>query len=160
MIRIILIDDHQLVRSGLKQILSEESCFEVIAEGQNDFDALKLAENLNADVMLLDINMPGKTGLDILPEIKKMKPTMSILMLSMNPEEQFTVRSINTPTIKARGVFVAKISTGLSFLKGNCLLILLYKFSGPVPIIIFLQLKITRFIKTPGFLAENIIYRA
>jgi DNA-binding NarL/FixJ family response regulator len=94
MIKLIIIDDHKIVRSGLKQILSEEPDIEVIGEGQNAQEAMEHLKNPEVDVMLLDISMPGKTGLEILIEAKRIRPKLPVLILSMHPEEQFATRTL------------------------------------------------------------------
>lgn len=94
MIKLIIIDDHKIVRSGLKQILSEEPDIEVIGEGQNAQEAMEHLKNPEVDVMLLDISMPGKTGLEILIEAKRIRSKLPVLILSMHPEEQFATRTL------------------------------------------------------------------
>jgi two-component system, NarL family, invasion response regulator UvrY len=94
--KIIIIDDHKLVRSGLKQIISEEPGFEVIGEGENFHDAIDLVNNTDADVMLLDISLPGKSGIEILMDVKRIKPKLPVLILSMHPEEQFATRTLRS----------------------------------------------------------------
>jgi DNA-binding NarL/FixJ family response regulator len=92
MIKILIADDHAIVREGLKQILSQTPDMAVVAEASNGQEALdKLAGN-NVDLIILDISMPGKSGLDVLREIKSQKPGLSVLILSMYPEEQYAVR--------------------------------------------------------------------
>lgn len=94
--KIIIIDDHKLVRSGLKQIITDEPGFEVIGEGENFHDAMDLVNNLEADIMLLDISLPGKSGIEILTDVKRVKPELPILILSMHPEEQFATRTLRS----------------------------------------------------------------
>jgi len=94
MIKVAVVDDHSIVRSGLIKILKEESDMEVIAEADGYsqlFDHLKL---LTPDVVVLDISMPGKNGLEIVKELKVFYPRLKTLMLSMHPEERFSVRAI------------------------------------------------------------------
>lgn len=94
--KIIIIDDHKLVRSGLKQIITEEPGFEVIGEGENFHDAMDLVNNTDAEIMLLDISLPGKNGIEILADVKRLKPELPILILSMHPEEQFATRTLRS----------------------------------------------------------------
>lgn len=94
MIKIFIADDHAIVRKGLKQIISETPDMVVSEEADNGFEALdKISEN-NYDVILLDISMPGKNGLEILRLVRKKKPKLPVLMLSVHPEEQYAVRSL------------------------------------------------------------------
>src|SRR5258706_1977544 len=90
--RILLADDHAVVRHGLKQILADEFKRAVFGEARNAQEALDLVWKENWDIAILDITMPGRSGLDVLREIKKSKPKLPVLVLSMHPENQFAVR--------------------------------------------------------------------
>lgn len=92
MIKIIIVDDHRIVREGLKQIISDTSDISVVDEASNGQEAINKIRNNDCDVMLLDISMPGRSGLEILKEIKNESPKLSILILTMHPEEQYAVR--------------------------------------------------------------------
>ncbi len=94
--RILLADDHSVVRHGLKQILAEEFKKAVFGEASNGRQAIDLVWKENWDVVVLDITMPGATGLDVLKEIKQSKPKLPVLMLSMHPEDQFAVRMLKS----------------------------------------------------------------
>lgn len=94
MIKILIVDDHAVVREGLKQILAETPDILVAAEaaaGQEVFEQLRKD---NYDLVLLDIAMPGRGGLDILKQLKSQEPNLPVLMLSMYPEEQYAVRTL------------------------------------------------------------------
>jgi len=91
-LKILLADDHAVVRSGLKQILAEEFHRAIFGEARNPQEALALVEKENWDVVVLDITMPGRSGLDVLREIRKSRPKLPVLVLSMHPESQFAVR--------------------------------------------------------------------
>jgi DNA-binding NarL/FixJ family response regulator len=92
MIKILIADDHAIVREGLKQILSQTPDMVVVAEASNGQEAIdKLARN-SIDLIVLDISMPGKDGLDVLSEIMSKRPQLSVLILSMYPAEQYAVR--------------------------------------------------------------------
>jgi DNA-binding NarL/FixJ family response regulator len=94
MIKIFIADDHAIVRKGLKQIISETPDMIVSEEADNGLEALdKISEN-TYDVILLDISMPGKNGLEILRLVRKKKPKLPVLMLSVHSEEQYAVRSL------------------------------------------------------------------
>ena len=90
--RILLADDHTVVRHGLKQILAEEFKKAIFGEARNATEALDLVWKENWDVAVLDITMPGRSGLEVLREIKRSKPKLPVLVLSMHPENQFAVR--------------------------------------------------------------------
>ena len=85
-------DDHAVVRHGLRQILADEFKRAAFGEARNAQEALDLVWKENWDVAILDITMPGRSGLDVLREIKKSKPRLPVLVLSMHPESQFAVR--------------------------------------------------------------------
>jgi two-component system, NarL family, invasion response regulator UvrY len=91
-LKILLADDHAVVRLGLKQILAEEFPRAVFGEARNTQEALMLLMKENWDVVVLDITMPGRSGLEVLREIKKSRPNLPVLVLSMHPESQFAVR--------------------------------------------------------------------
>jgi two-component system, NarL family, invasion response regulator UvrY len=90
--RILLADDHAVVRHGLKQILADEFKRAAFGEARNAQEALDLVWKEDWDIAILDITMPGRSGLDVLREIKKSKPRLPVLVLSMHPENQFAVR--------------------------------------------------------------------
>jgi len=90
--RILLADDHAVVRHGLKQILADEFRKAVFGEARNAQEALNRVWKENWDVVVLDITMPGRSGLEVLREIKKSRPKLPVLVLSMHPENQFAVR--------------------------------------------------------------------
>ena len=92
--RILIADDHAVVRQGLKQILAAEFKQAVFGEASTGQQALELAWRENWDVLVLDITMPGQNGLDVLKAIKKSRPRLPVLMLSMHPEDQFAVRML------------------------------------------------------------------
>ncbi len=92
MIKILIVDDHAIVREGLKQILSQTPDMVVVAEAGNGQEALdKLASN-SIDFIVLDISMPGKSGLDVLSEIRSTRHELPVLILSMYPGEQYADR--------------------------------------------------------------------
>ena len=95
-IRVIIVDDHAILRSGIKQILLASGDIEVVGEAENAAQAIKFAREVKADVMLLDISLPDKTGIEALKLIKRENTTLNILMLSMYMEDQYAVRSIRS----------------------------------------------------------------
>ena len=94
LIRILIVDDHGLVREGLKRLLEEESGIEVVAEAASTSQALELLGNCAVDVAIVDINLPDKTGLDLLETIKREWPNINVLIISAAPEEHYAVRAI------------------------------------------------------------------
>jgi two-component system, NarL family, invasion response regulator UvrY len=90
--RILIADDHAVVRLGLKKILIEAFKKAVVGEASNSQEALDRVWSEPWDVVILDLTMPGRTGLEVLKEIKREKPKLPVLILSMHPEDQFAVR--------------------------------------------------------------------
>ena len=93
-IKVFIADDHAIVREGLKQILAETGDIVVAGEAENGIDAIKLFRNAECQVMLLDISMPDRSGIEVLKQIKKERPEMAVLMLSMHREDQYAIRSL------------------------------------------------------------------
>ena len=92
MIRILIADDHTVVRKGLRQILVEEFTNSVIDDVSNADDLIKKVILEKWDVVISDLTMPGKSGLEALQEIKKLQPELPVLILSIHPEEQYAIR--------------------------------------------------------------------
>jgi DNA-binding NarL/FixJ family response regulator len=90
--RILIADDHAVVRRGLRQILAEAFKRSVFGEAANSHEALESVWKEPWDIVILDLTMPGRSGLDVLKEIKRARPKLPVLMLSMHPEDQFAVR--------------------------------------------------------------------
>ena len=90
--RVLIADDHPVVRHGLKQILASESKLSVVGEAKNGDEALEMARKLDWDVAVVDYSMPGKSGLELLKEIKREHPNRPVLILSMYPEEVHATR--------------------------------------------------------------------
>lgn len=94
MIRVMITDDHAIVRQGLKQILSETEDISVTGEAETGFQAIKIVRQQEFDVMLLDISLPDRNGIEVLKQIRKDRPSLAILMLSMHNENEFAIRAI------------------------------------------------------------------
>lgn len=92
MIRILIADDHAIVRRGLRQIVAEYADLHVAGEAQNAQEVLHLIGRQLFDVLMLDLHMPGRDGLEVLHDIKQLCPKLPILVLSMYPEDQFGMR--------------------------------------------------------------------
>ena len=94
MIRILIADDHTIVRDGLKQMLSEEDGFVVAGEAANGLEALKQLREHAFDVLLMDMSMPGRSGIELIKQVKSEHPKLAILVLSMHKEKQYAVRAL------------------------------------------------------------------
>jgi two-component system, NarL family, invasion response regulator UvrY len=92
MIRVLVADDHPIVREGLKQILSDTDDIIIVGEADSGQAVLNFTARHHYDVVLLDISMPGRDGLEVLRELKQQKPKLPVLILSMYPEEHYAVR--------------------------------------------------------------------
>jgi len=93
-IRVLICDDHLIVRQGIKQILAEAEDLRVVGEAANGPDAIQQVRAGGVDVVLLDIAMPQRDGLDILKALKSEFPRLPVLMLSTYPDRQYAVRSL------------------------------------------------------------------
>lgn len=93
-IRVFIADDHAIVREGLKQILAEQRDIVVAGEAENGIDAIKLFPKSRCHVMLLDISLPDRNGIEVLKQLKKDKPELAVLMLSMHREDLYAIRSL------------------------------------------------------------------
>jgi len=94
MIRVLIADDHAIVRHGLKQILAETDDLVVAGEAETGFQAIKMARQDTFDVILLDISLPDRNGIEVLSQIKKTHPKLAVLMLSMHAEHEFAIRAL------------------------------------------------------------------
>jgi len=94
MIRVVIADDHTIVREGLKQLLFPASDVEIVDEARDGHEVLRIAREAEFDVLLLDLSMPGKGGMDLIKQVKGEKPKLKILVLSMHAEHQYAVRAI------------------------------------------------------------------
>ena len=90
--KVLIADDHAVVRRGLKQILSEERDITVVGEAKNGHEALEMSRRLEWDVAVVDYAMPGRSGVELLKEIKRHHPKRPVLVLSMYPEEWHAVQ--------------------------------------------------------------------
>jgi two-component system invasion response regulator UvrY len=92
--RVLLVDDHAIVREGLKRVLGSMGEGVQVGEATNAARALQLARKAEWDCALVDIALPGKTGLELLKELRRERPALPVLVLSMFPEEQYAVRML------------------------------------------------------------------
>ncbi len=94
MIRVLVVDDHAIIRKGLKQILDDTDDMSVTGEAESGMEAIKMADSGEYDLILLDISLPDKHGVEVLKQIKTNQPQLPVLMLSMHAEDQYAVRSM------------------------------------------------------------------
>jgi DNA-binding NarL/FixJ family response regulator len=92
--RVFVADDHPLFRSGLKQLLSQEHDLAVEGEAEHPDDVLRAIAEQDWDIVILDLSLPDRSGFDLLREIRRLRPELPVLILSMHPEDQFAVRAI------------------------------------------------------------------
>lgn len=96
MIRIVLADDHAIVREGLKRIVSEVPDLQVVGEAADGSQVMQRVRELDVDVLVLDLSMPGRSGMELIRLVKAEKPKLRILVLSMHQETQYAVRAIKS----------------------------------------------------------------
>jgi DNA-binding NarL/FixJ family response regulator len=94
MIKILIADDHPLVREGLKKVLIRQPDMKVVCEAGNSQELLLQVQQHDLDVIVMDLAMPGRSGLEVLREVKERFPGIPVLILSMYPEDRFAVRTI------------------------------------------------------------------
>lgn len=94
MLKVLVADDHALIREGLKKILKTAQEISVIREAQNAREVIEELKKGDLDVVILDISLPGKSGLELLKDLKQYYPKLPVLILSMHPEDRFAVRAL------------------------------------------------------------------
>lgn len=94
MIRVVIADDHTIVREGLKQLLLGDAGFAVVGEARDGQEVMQRVRELEFDVLLLDMSMPKKSGMELIRQVKNEKPKLRVLVLSMHEEQQYAVRAI------------------------------------------------------------------
>src|SRR5256885_9484181 len=92
--RVLIADDHAVFRRGLKETIGEAFPRVTFGEAKSAVEAVESVRLQNWDIVILDISMPGKSGLDILDDLKRLRPKLPILLLSMHPEEQYARRAL------------------------------------------------------------------
>lgn len=93
-IRVLVVDDHVIVREGLRQVLQADGEFDVVAEAANGTEALAFAERLHPDIVLLDITMPGDSGLVVAQQLRERVPSARVLMLSVHDDAEYVMESV------------------------------------------------------------------
>ena len=99
-VRVLLADDHGIVRKGLRSTIESEGGFEVVAEASNGREAVRLAEQLKPDIAIMDIAMPQLNGIDATEQIMKLSPATRVVILSMHADESYVIRALS---VQARG---------------------------------------------------------
>ncbi|MBI5471725.1 MAG: response regulator transcription factor [Ignavibacteriae bacterium] len=94
MIRILIADDHAIVRQGLKQVIADQNDMQLAGEASNGNEVLAFLEKHKVDVVVLDVTMPGRNGIEVLKDIHQRYPTLPVLVLSMHPEDQYALRAL------------------------------------------------------------------
>lgn len=94
MIRVLIADDHPIVREGLRRIAADQPGITVVAEAASATEALSRVGDTAVDVMLLDVSMPGPTFIEVLQEVRKDHPSIKVLVLSVHPEDQWALRAL------------------------------------------------------------------
>lgn len=94
MIRVFIVDDHAILRRGIRGILTDDPGIEVVGEAEDYGELRAKMRTVAIDVLLLDVNLPGKNGIDILKTLREENPRLKVLILSMYPEDQYAVRAL------------------------------------------------------------------
>ena len=97
--KILIADDHPVVRQGLRQMLSSEEDLTVVGEATNGHEVVELSRKVSWDVAVLDYNMPGKNGLELVRELRQRHPNRPVLILSMYPEERYALRALKAGAV-------------------------------------------------------------
>ncbi len=113
-VRILVVDDHFVVRQGLKSILLDRYASAYFGDAANEQETLEKAWNEPWDVVLLDINLPGRNGLEVMRELKRTRPKLPVIILSMYPEEQFAIRALKLGAAS----YIRKDSAGSELVQG------------------------------------------
>jgi DNA-binding NarL/FixJ family response regulator len=96
LIRIVIADDHAIVREGLKRIVADAAELEVVGEAADGTDVMRVVREREFDVLVLDLSMPGRSGMELIKLVKAEKPKLRVLVLSMHQELQYAVRAIKS----------------------------------------------------------------
>lgn len=113
MIKVFITDDHSLIREGFKKLLKDEKDILIAGEAANAKNTTDYVLNNHLDILILDLNLPDKSGLDLLKELKSFKPELKVLILSMHPEDRFAMRVLRAG---ASG-YITKESAGEELVK-------------------------------------------
>jgi two-component system, NarL family, invasion response regulator UvrY len=94
MLKVCIVDDHPIVRQGLRQILAEAQDMTIVSELATGLEVLESIKKDPCDIVVMDITLPGMNGIDVLKQIKREKPGIPVLMLSIHPEDEYAVRAL------------------------------------------------------------------
>ncbi|MCB0760884.1 MAG: response regulator transcription factor [Flavobacteriales bacterium] len=137
--RVIICDDHKIVREGLKQIINVFNDFEVVAEAENGESLFRILKDNPTDLIILDVSLTGRSGLEILKQLKTTHPDIRVLMLSMYPEDQFAIRALkagasgylhkdSAPDVLLEAL--TKIANGEEYISANITRLLFQEMNG------------------------------
>lgn len=93
-VRVVIVDDHPVIRRGVRDILADNPHLEVVAEASSGVEALHTVCEMRPDLVLLDVTLPDRTGIEVLKELKELSPQTKVLVLSIHSEEQYAVRAL------------------------------------------------------------------
>lgn len=99
MIRVLIADDHAMVRAGIRELLAARGSIVIAGEAEDGEQAIALASRAPADILLLDVSMPGPPFLDVLARVRSVAPALKILVLTMHPEDQFAARALRAGAV-------------------------------------------------------------
>lgn len=94
MVNVVIADDHPFIREGIKKVVNSKTGLEVVGEAEDGNELLDILEEITPDILVLDITMPGKSGLELLKHIKILYPDLPVLILSIHSEERFAIRAL------------------------------------------------------------------
>lgn len=94
MIRIIIADDHAVMRAGLRELLGQRGAITIVGEAESGDQLIAMVPAVEADILLLDVSMPGPPFLDVLAKVRALRPSLRVLVLTMHPEDQFAARAL------------------------------------------------------------------
>lgn len=94
MIKIAIADDHQFIREGIKKVVDRKIDLKIVGEAENGVELFDVLEKETPDILVLDISMPGKSGLELLKQINNLYPKLPVLILSIHPEDRFAIRAL------------------------------------------------------------------
>ncbi|WP_236977822.1 response regulator transcription factor [Membranihabitans maritimus] len=139
-IQVVLADDHILVRDGIKALLEDEKDIDVVAEASDGLEAMEVMSKISADVLIADIRMPGKTGIEVISSLKNSGAPVHTLVLSMHDSEEYVLQSIDAGADgyllkgSSKEEFIKAIHTvhsGSKYFSGDISAILLKNYNSP-----------------------------
>lgn len=128
MIRVFIADDHSLIREGIKNLVSKEKDIEIIGETSDPTSVIEKVQKHNPDLLILDLSMPGKSGFDVLKDIRITSPETKVLIMTMIPEEQFAKRTFKAGALgyitkdsnpEELLVAIRKVSSGRKYISAS-----------------------------------------